>query len=181
MAQFEPAYEMMLQREGGYVLTDTPGDKGGKTFAGISQRSHPDWVGWDWWLSGAADTTSPELRALVKALYRTSYWEQIEGDNIPSQEVANAIFSCAVLTGTKRAIKVLQRCIDRRLKRDGILGGDTRKAVARLSAASAAWETVQLRVFRERVRYYSKIVKRDKSQAKFLHGWINRALKDSDQ
>ncbi len=32
MAQFEPAFEQMMQDEGGYVLHEVPGDTGGMTW-----------------------------------------------------------------------------------------------------------------------------------------------------
>lgn len=42
MSDFVPAYERMIINEGGYKLTDVPSDRGGQTYAGISQigRAH---------------------------------------------------------------------------------------------------------------------------------------------
>ena len=38
MAQFEPAFELMIKDEGGYVLHDVEGDTGGMTYAGIARN-----------------------------------------------------------------------------------------------------------------------------------------------
>ncbi len=38
MAQFEPAFELMIRDEGGYVLHEVPGDTGGMTYAGIARN-----------------------------------------------------------------------------------------------------------------------------------------------
>ena len=49
MAQFEPAFEQMMQDEGGYVLHEVPGDTGGMTYAGIARNKNPQWPGWAGW------------------------------------------------------------------------------------------------------------------------------------
>ena len=46
MADFLPAYEAMIRNEGGYVLHDVPGDRGGMTYAGIARNMNPQWPGW---------------------------------------------------------------------------------------------------------------------------------------
>ncbi|NDF50116.1 MAG: surface-binding protein, partial [Betaproteobacteria bacterium] len=46
MADFAPAYEAMIRNEGGYVLHDVPGDRGGQTYAGIARNMNPRWPGW---------------------------------------------------------------------------------------------------------------------------------------
>ena len=44
MADFAPAFEKMIHDEGGYQLTDIPGDRGGQTYAGIARKPNPDEV-----------------------------------------------------------------------------------------------------------------------------------------
>ena len=39
MAEFLPAFESMILHEGGYVLHDVPGDRGGQTYTGISRKN----------------------------------------------------------------------------------------------------------------------------------------------
>ena len=45
MADFLPAYEAMIRNEGGYVLHDVPGDRGGQTYAGIARNMNLRWPG----------------------------------------------------------------------------------------------------------------------------------------
>ena len=47
MADYSKALKVLMQAEGGYVLHKIRGDRGGLTYAGISQRSWKDWAGWE--------------------------------------------------------------------------------------------------------------------------------------
>ncbi len=46
MANFEQAYDKMMEDEGGYVLHEVQGDRGGQTYAGIARKMNPKWEGW---------------------------------------------------------------------------------------------------------------------------------------
>lgn len=41
MADFNPAFEAMIKDEGGYVLHNVEGDRGGMTYAGIARNMNP--------------------------------------------------------------------------------------------------------------------------------------------
>ena len=97
MAQFEPAFEKMIQNEGGYVLHNVEGDRGGMTYAGIARNMHPKWEGWALIDRGEKDG---ELTALVRKFYRVNFWNVIKGDEIQSQDIAECIFDFGVNTGT---------------------------------------------------------------------------------
>ena len=47
MADFSKALKALMRAEGGYKLHKIRGDRGGLTYAGISQRSWKDWEGWE--------------------------------------------------------------------------------------------------------------------------------------
>ena len=83
------ALEFTLKWEGGYI--DHPFDPGGATKYGISQRAFPD-----------HDIENLTL-AQAKEIYRTKYWEAIDGDARPFHE-AVAIFDFAVNSGVHRAL-----------------------------------------------------------------------------
>lgn len=179
MAEFKPAFERVLEHEGGYLMTETPGDRGGQTYAGISRRAHPGWEGWAMLDDGVEMEDATPLVESVRDLYRTMYWDVIQGDRYRSQSLAETVYSCAVLSGPSHAIHCLQRAIDRRLDPDGVLGPQTLAAIDRLpSDASAEVELIQLRLFRARAEHYCTLVRRDPSQRKFLAGWLNRAAAD---
>ncbi|HSD38603.1 MAG TPA: glycosyl hydrolase 108 family protein [Rhodocyclaceae bacterium] len=46
MADFSPAFEAMIQNEGGYKLSNVANDRSGQTYAGISRNFHAGWAGW---------------------------------------------------------------------------------------------------------------------------------------
>ena len=46
LANFESAFNRMIEDEGGYVLHEVPGDRGGMTYAGIARKMNPNWEGW---------------------------------------------------------------------------------------------------------------------------------------
>jgi len=94
MAAFLPAFEKMIDNEGGYTLHRVEGDRGGATYAGIARNFHPDWEGWPLLDAGAPDS---QLIPHVAAFYQQHFWERIRGDFIDSQRVAETLFDFAVM------------------------------------------------------------------------------------
>jgi len=163
MADFKPAYERMIRDEGGYVLHNVPGDRGGQTYAGIARNMHPKWDGWQ-----HIDTGSTPPAQLIHDFYKVKFWDDICGDQITSQVIASDIFNFYVNTG--RPAKVLaQLVID--ATPDGAFGPRT---VAAINAADP--EKFVLSYALAKITRYRDIVQRDRTQIKFLVGWINRTL-----
>lgn len=113
MASFDIAYKLTKGFEGGYA--DVPGDRGGITYAGITQKNFPKWKGWTTVLSKPRRHNEhiPELDFLVKEFYRTNFWDRIEGDSIKDQEYANNLYDMAVNAGVSAAIKLAQETLYR--------------------------------------------------------------------
>ncbi len=168
MAEFEPAFERMILNEGGYVLHEVPGDRGGQTYAGIARRRWPDWEGWKIIDAGGTPDAS-----LVRAFYREHFWDAIHGDEIQDQRVASTLFDFAVNAGTRTAIRLAQ--IVAGTSPDGVMGP---KTLAALDAMDP--EMFVLRYTLAKIARYAQIATRDRSQRKFLLGWINRALREAD-
>ena len=166
MADFNPAFEQMIRNEGGYLLHQVPGDNGGLTYAGISQRAHPTWEGWKLLRD---DPDNPKITALVRGLYRSNYWDRVSGDDIQDQRIAASIFDFAVNAGVRTASRLAQNVVD--VTPDGIIGPVT---LERLNASDGNVFTLAFAL--AKVARYAQIVNRDRSQAKFLLGWINRTL-----
>jgi len=160
---FDSAYEAVIRREGGYILHQVAGDRGGQTYAGIARRAHPDWIGWDDIDQGHTPTTE-----MVRSLYRHRYWDAIHGGEIPDS-IAVLLFDAAVNMGTKVAIKLAQ--IVAGTTPDGVLGP---KSLAALTAV-APDRFIPLFTL-ARIKRYGEIVNRDRTQNRFLLGWINRCL-----
>ena len=167
MADFDPAFTRMMTNEGGYRLTNTPGDRGGQTYAGISRRAWPDWAGWQ--DIDAGETPATEL---VRAFYRANFWHAVRGDDIAAQGVAETVFDFAVNAGTKTAVKLSQIVVG--AQPDGVIGPKTLAALNDVEPAHFRAVYALAKIAR-----YRDIVTRDRSQAKFLLGWINRLLKEA--
>jgi lysozyme family protein len=168
MANYEPAFDKMIQNEGGYKLSDVTSDRGGQTYAGIARNFHPQWPGWHLIDNGQRDALA--LTELVMQFYREKFWTPIRGDDITVQGVAENLFDFAVNAGHRTAIKLAQVVLD--TAPDGAIGPET---LGRLN--SIGEEEFRLRYALAKIARYAEIVSRDRNQGKFLLGWINRTLK----
>lgn len=168
MADFKAAFEIMIHNEGGYRLHTVQGDRGGQTYAGIARKYHPYWPGWR--IIDTTGTNNAELTKMVREFYKVNFWYRINGDLIESQAVASTIFDFAVNAGPQVAAKLAQIVVG--ATPDGAIGP---KTLAELNKAPDG--SFSARYALAKVARYAKIVNRDRSQAKFLLGWINRTLK----
>ncbi|GLS25001.1 glycoside hydrolase family 108 protein [Marinibactrum halimedae] len=167
MAEFTPALNKMLRNEGGYIDHCVAGDRGGQTFAGISRRFHPTWPGWP--LIDSCDKENPNLTALVYKFYRQQFWQPIKADYLHHQIVAESIFDFAVNAGVRIAVKVAQIVVD--TSPDGIVGP---KTLEQLNSVDDEFFVAKYAL--AKIARYREIVRKDRSQEKFLLGWINRTL-----
>ena len=101
MAKFSPAFDSMILSEGGYILTDISGDRGGQTYAGISRRHWPNWSGWLY-----VDRKETPRTQLVRDFYKENFWDVVKGDELNDQYMAESIFSFAVNTGINKHYKL---------------------------------------------------------------------------
>ena len=169
MATFDPAFDKMIRNEGGFKLTHIEGDRGGQTYAGIARNVHPGWPGWRF--VDAGDLTQVELTQSVRDFYRREFWDRVSGDSITSQTVAETLFDFAVNAGTGTAAKLAQIVV-------GVVpdGGIGPKTLAALNGCEP--ELFALKYALAKVTRYAEICNRDRTQSKFLLGWINRTLKE---
>lgn len=171
MADFTPAYERTILNEGGYVLHDVPGDKGGQTYAGIARKMNPQWQGWAYIDRGDTPPT-----AMVREFYLAGWWKPLCLDDIEHQRVAESLYDFAINTsGYGRpvvAAKLAQLVIG--TTPDGVFGP---KTVAALNAYNP--DLFLARYALAKLARYRDIVRKDKTQIKFLMGWINRLLAEA--
>jgi lysozyme family protein len=167
MAQFEPAFDQMIKDEGGYVLHTVEGDTGGQTYAGIARNMNPHWQGWalvDRKEFGGA------LTAMVRDFYRNEFWNKMRGDEISNQDVANSIFNFGVNSGMGMAIKLAQLVVG--ATPDGGIGPKTVEKLNQITDGQRFRETYAL----AKIARYAEICNKNRTQSKFLLGWINRTL-----
>ena len=158
MANFNNAIVITLAREGGSRFTDVANDKGGATKYGISQTAYPT--------IDIRNLTEQQARDI----YKRDYWDRIRGDDIHSQLIAENIFDTAVNMGTRTACRLVQITLNIQPV-DGVIGSES------LAVINQQDEKIFIAHFTlAKIARYAKICMNDKTQSKFLLGWINRAL-----
>lgn len=167
MADFLPAFEAMIRREGGYKLHTVEHDTGGMTYAGIARNKNPQWAGWM-----IIDNGGEPQADLVRGFYRTNFWNPLRLDEVQNQEVASTLFDFAVNAGIGTASKLAQIVLN--TTPDGKIGSKTLEA---LNAYNPALFLAHYTI--AKIARYRDIVRKDRTQIKFLMGWINRALEQA--
>lgn len=167
MADFMPAFERMLTNEGGYVLHEVQDDKGGQTFAGIARNRWPNWSGWS-----IIDQGGEPQADLVRGFYRANFWTAMRLDEIKNQDVARMLFDFGINSGVGTAVKLAQ--IVAGTTPDGRMGPKTIAALNSIDPAVFV-PTYSL----AKIARYRDIATRDRSQLRFILGWINRTLKEA--
>lgn len=173
MAEFGPAFDIMIKNEGfpGYV--NDPSDHGGETCAGIARKFWRGWRGWQivdeyknkpGFPKNLRDATG--LFSAVQDFYKTNFWTPAM-EQMP-QEVATWLFDKSVNMGSGQAKKLLQRALG--VTDDGQLGIITMTAIKNSDPVELVEKC------REQARaFYRGLVDKNPSQAKFLSGWLARA------
>lgn len=167
MANFDQYLPQLLQFEGGYV--DDPADPGGATNKGITLRTFQVHAQT---LLGVAPTLA-NLQALsdqqAATLYRSLYWDPLQGDQIALQCLAEDLFDFYVNAGV-HAVFLLQRLLGAPVAVDGVFGADT---LAALQASDQ--RSLYARYRQGRLDYYRQLAAQHPLLQRFLAGWLRRA------
>lgn len=157
--RFDKAFENLIKEEGGYV--DHPNDKGGETKYGISKRSYPN-----------LDIKNINLDQ-ARAIYKKDFWDIVQGDNLPDDDVACEVLEQAVNMGIKTAVSFLQVvCVaegNTNLIVDGKMGEKTLKA---LNCIKPSFILVAIKALA--IAHYLKLAREEPPMKVFLKGWIKR-------
>ena len=175
MDRFEKINDYLLKVEGEY--TNDKHDKGGKTKYGIIEEEAREF--------GYKGDIQDLTMDFAKYIYLKKYYLGNKLDKVANDKVALSICDWAVNSG-KNGIKNAQIAINQltnaNLDADGIIGNKT------LEALNATDPEKFLRIYHDLQRiYYRSKVADDKTQEKFLAGWLNRVqrkeeyLKDWDK
>lgn len=185
MADFNTSYNLIEKweniktKDGLIVYSNKKNDKGGETVCGIARNSHPGMLLWKYidnlkksGVTSAAGISkevlqNKRLTDTIKDFYRKNFWDKIHGDEISSQTFADNLALLSVNAGVKRAVITGQRACG--VNDDGVLGAKT------LSAFVKAGDKETKKFTQIEIEFYKSIVSRDKTQERFLQGWINRA------
>lgn len=168
MASFNIAYQLVSKAEGGYQKH--PNDRGNYnslkqlvgTNWGIAAFVYEDWIG--------RPPTESDMRnmsaATARNIYKTKFWDDILGDQIQDQAVANIFFDGRVNHG-RTGTTIMQRVLG--VSVDGRVGPQTLQAINQANPAQV------YTAYREaRKRFYHELVVKRPSDSVFLDGWIKR-------
>ena len=124
---------------------------------GISQKSYPN-------LNIAALTEAQAIE-----IYRRDFWKKCGGDFISSQAVAESYFDFACNAGEDVATAMVQKMVG------AVVDGDCGpKTIALINSFDPTLFSLKFKL--AKIERYAKICNKNRSQDKFLLGWINRTL-----
>lgn len=174
MANFNEALHLTAINEGGYA--NDPSDHGGETYAGISRKFWPNWIGWHtidayknlWGAKGINEAmkTNDGIQLAVKQFYKSNFWDVNKLDQINDQQLADSVYDFGVNSGVDYAARLLQRVVG--VTEDGIVGPHTLEAVNSGNA-----ETIYNRYNALRKWFYNSLATTS-TQHKFLASWLSR-------
>ncbi len=167
----DPIGNIILKHEGGFV--NDPADRGGATNLGITQQTLTEWRGVPVSVDDVKNLTESEARDI----YETRYLKKPKIDWLPFPHPQIFVFDMAVNHGPSRAVKILQKTINK--AGFGTIGVDGGMGPMTNNAATAAHEAMgnyfQNAMVEERKAFYEKIIANNPSQERFRNGWMNRA------
>jgi lysozyme family protein len=165
MATSDSAIKLVLGHEGGYV--NDPGDPGGATKYGVTQKDYTAWTG-DENLNVANLLPSEAVQ-----YYQEAWWEKGCYAQIEEQAVADRYFDLAVNLGTSRATKCLQEAVNSLGAAQLVVDGQCGPAT--IAAVNGCAPGTVLPALQEAAKaVYEAIVQRNPVMGKFLNGWLNR-------
>lgn len=180
MAKLEPAFDYAMRFEGGGVVHEVPGDPGGLTKWGLSQRANPD-----------LDIANLSREDAIEA-YRERYWTPRKLWGLFSQSMANEVFEFTINADPAwmnrgRAIRAAQKTandvieaarLDRDpLRLDGVIGPRTIRALNAIADAGPLHEFAWLDRFNLYQLEFYRSLRRDLVD-RFLLGWTRRVVPD---
>ncbi|GAB6099220.1 glycosyl hydrolase 108 family protein [Halanaerocella petrolearia] len=161
---FQQALELVLEYEGGY--SNDEDDRGGPTKFGITKATARR--------LGYNEEISKLSKEEVAQMYYDNYWANLQYNLINDSNIALEMFDQAVNLGPQTANCHLQRACNLLIKDeiavDGIVGPAILEAVVN---CSYKLELIKLLNILQGYKYI-KIVESDKSQKKFIRGWLKR-------
>lgn len=161
----ETLIDGLLAREGGYV--DHPQDRGGATHWGITVGA------WGEYRRFGRPATRAEVQRITREqaieFYRVRYVQHSPFVVVAYEPLRVQLIDFAVLSGTERATRWLQRVLD--VEPTGRMDDRTLVALNRDRGA-----LVNRALVGARVQMFSGIVAGDAGQGVFLKGWIARAV-----
>ncbi len=189
MAHFDPAFEWMVKKEG--IRDNHRFDPGGETVWGISRVHRPKaWI-WKVYDELIAQGDSPQSAAMeesvkteAKGWYEDKIWDEIHGDDMESQLVANYVFGASVNFHPVTISRWMQEglnALNNRQKRwpdigeDGYIGPQTIEVLNKCHELGLDEELVAL-IMAEKLVHRKRQARGKERKEIFVPGWIRRDL-----
>ncbi|MBM7624081.1 glycoside hydrolase family 108 protein [Sporohalobacter salinus] len=162
--KFNRALKKVLFYEGGY--NDDEEDRGGKTKYGITENLARNY-GYD------GKMKDLELKK-AKEIYYREFWAKHFYNWIEDERIAVEVFEQAVNIGAKTANKNLQKAYNliagKEIEVDGIIRSCTLDAINNFKHKNDLLKLLNIL----QAKKYIEIIENDKSQKKFMRGWLKR-------
>lgn len=111
-------------------------------------------------------------REHLEHIFKVGYWDKVKGDEIDSSAIGAVLVSWAWGSGSKTAIKQMQKLLNDlgdKLKVDGVIGKNTLKAINNKDEVELFEAAVEARR-----KFFISISKDGTNNAKFRRGWLRR-------
>lgn len=160
----------IFAREGGAKYTNKPGDKGGPTKYGVTQKALSAYRGKPCSPEDVQNLQEPEARAIyLKNYIQGPGYDRLAGDNAALIE---QLIDAGVNHGVDGAIQIMQHAVG--VGADGKIGPVTIAACQKFSDVELV-----VRFISARAHYYGDLLDLNKNhkakeQWQFAAGWINR-------
>lgn len=164
-ADIHAIIDRIIQREGGYGNDAV--DRGGATKFGVTALTLGAWR------KLGRPATPEEVKHLsvheARDIYTAWYVVEPGFTAITDAKLAETVIDAAVNLGPRTATRQLQTALG--VSADGRWGPVTEAAVSACDSAA-----INTALVKSRCLHYGRIVQADPAQAKFLPGWLSRAL-----
>lgn len=161
---FEIALEKVLDYEGGYV--DDEIDRGGKTKHGITEKIARE--------AGYNGNMKDLSLKKAKKIYYQKFWANYSYNQIDNKRIVIEVFEQAVHMGPGTANRHLQEAYnllsEEEIMVDGIIGPQTLNAINSYGYKDDLLKLLNIL----QAEKYVQIIRDDKSQKKFIRGWLKR-------
>jgi lysozyme family protein len=163
----------IIKVEGGY--SNYKEDRGGPTNYGVTQKTLSHWLGRN---ATAAEVKNLSIGMAREILYNLYIAKPGYGE-IGYAPLKKHLIDIGINSGPKTANILFQRVLSAggsdKLTEDGVLGPRSFD-VYRKVMTSRGLQWVMNRLVDERVKFMGRIIHADKTQSKFINGWLTRAL-----
>jgi len=170
MADVDLAFTFVMKNEDSTLSGKvTPEPNGAKARFGVNSLAHPEAV-----TAGFYEMSHDGALDYAKNVFVQNYWNEVMGDQIMNQDVANKLADLAFNMGVVMATKIVQRATNLGTGRI-IVGVDGQMGPKTLAAMNGVDPVKLLASIKDYAKqHYRDIAYRVPEEAKYLTSWLNR-------